>query len=110
MENKILIRILLSPFIFIYSIFFTAAMCFFPMPIIIGFSLYNLITQPFVYLIKKGGTEIKYSESFFNECDNKLFKNYLFANITGVLLPILLPFIITIIYIKNGKIITDEYR
>ena len=106
--NKILIRILLSPFIFIWGVFFTAAMCLFPIPLIMGCSLIGLISQPFIYLIKKGGTEIKYCEPFLNENDCKLFKSYFIANLIGILSPIILPFAIMIIYIMEGEIITSD--
>lgn len=108
--NKILIRIILSPFILIWGVFFTAAMCLFPIPLVMGFSFIGLISQPFIYLLRKGGTKIKYCEPFLNENDHRLFKNYFIANLIGILLPIILPFLIMIIYIIENKIITsNEY-
>lgn len=48
--NK-LVRWLLAPIVLLCGIFFTAAMCLFPIPLIIGFNFFGLISYLFVKLI-----------------------------------------------------------
>lgn len=62
------IRALLSPLIFIYGLFqlFTLTI----LPILLLLMFFRLILQPFIYLLKIGGTNIKVADSFFGFHDN----------------------------------------
>jgi len=56
---RILLRILLSPFIAIWGLMLLIAFTFFPILIgIVWASFIGLISEPFIYLLKLGGTKI----------------------------------------------------
>ena len=63
---KLLLRILLSPFIFIYACFILFAGTIFPLSIILPIALINLISIPFIWLLNRSGTNIEYPETIFS--------------------------------------------
>lgn len=58
-----LLRVLLSPIVFLYATFIVASTIFLIMPLTIIFSLISLITYPFILLLRKVGMSVEVPKS-----------------------------------------------
>jgi hypothetical protein len=63
-SGRFLLRILLSPFIFLWGIFMLAAGTLFPLPLLIMFSFIGFLIEPFIYLFRLSGSEINGIDPF----------------------------------------------
>lgn len=99
---RLTIRILLSPLIFLWGFFLLFTLTMFPIiPMIVLFiGIFGLLSMPFIWLLRKGGSDIEYIEPFIDEIDN-IFLSYL-ATITVYFW---FPLYYTYYYIKTGKFI-----
>jgi len=89
-------RMIVSPLIFIYGLFIALN----PFLWIISFcSLGSLFLQPFIWLVRKADTDIKYLECFFDETEY-ITLNY----IIGIFCFVLMPFYIVYIYVKENRL------
>jgi len=97
-----LLRILLSPFIFIYGLFLICAGMLFPLTMIVFLSLIMIVAHPFIWLINKSiNNKIEEMESLLNITSNNFINNLL-----TVTIPIWGAFYVVYIYIKDGEIFT----
>lgn len=96
---KLIIRLLLSPIIFIYACFLIGAMMIFPLPLFIFIHFLGLVSTPFIWLLKHGGTDVKYMECLFNPTGYLIIDNLIM-----ILVPIWGPFAIVISYIVTGEL------
>lgn len=101
--NKLLLRILFSVFVFLYGCFMVLTGCLFPIPMLAVFSLFGLVSMPFVWLFNKTGANIKNMDPFLNQ------SKYLSVNhFLGATIFIWGAFAITGQYIKTGTVWTGE--
>ena len=71
-SGSFLLRVLLSPFIFLWGCFMLAAGTLFPLPLLVGISLYGLLLEPFIWLLRKSGYNINGIEPFIDDTGNNL--------------------------------------
>ena len=108
-NNLIFLRIILSPFIFLWGIFLLAAGTLFPVPLLVLISMYGLICTPFIWLIKKSKTNIKYPEPFLSKYgDYENEKNIMRDHLFGATIYLWGAFAVVYNYIKTGEIFTGE--
>ena len=98
-------RLFTSPFIFIYGIFITFALTFFPLGIVTIIGLNNLITFPFVYLTGVY-SKLKYEDCFIFITYKSKLKSVFINNLLCLTVIVWLPFFITFDYIKTGEVFT----
>jgi hypothetical protein len=104
-EGKFLIRVALSPLLFLYGIMLLGAGSLFPLPFLIMLSIAGIISKPFVWMLRKGGTDINYIEPFFgNYKDFNLEKNIVKNHFIGLTIYFWGAFAVSYHYIKTGKI------
>jgi len=98
MIKEILIRILLSPIILIWYIFLLGAATIFPFPILVIISFISMVIHPFIWLLKKSGSEVENFEPFI------ILHNDFLSHLAGATIYLwILPFGIYD-YIKTGDI------
>lgn len=101
-----LVRALLSPGIFIYGLFITFIMLVFPITQFLLLSMvFRLISQPFVYLLRIGGSDVKVMDSFIDFHDNVTLDS-----LVTITIPIWLSFYMVHLYINTGEILDLEGR
>lgn len=110
MIYKLLIRILLSPFIFIYGLYILIVLSLsIVLPIIMIHGICCIIWSIMVFVLKKGGTKIDYPEPLLdfllpsNSGDN--IKTIITGHFLSSTVYIWLPFLVTYCYLKNGDIV-----
>jgi hypothetical protein len=115
MKNKQkLLRIILSPFIFLWGCFMLFAGTLFPLPLLVCFSFGGFISIPFVWLLKQSGSDIDYMDPFFNECGDSDWgeedKAYIVAgnHFLGITIYFWGAFVVTYDYIKTGEVFTGN--
>ena len=101
MKNKILLRVILSPFLFCWALFLLAAATLFPLPILVAFSFFGLILEPFIWLLRKSGSKINNIEAFCNGKYHNAIGHFL-----GMTIYIWSPFAIVYLYVKKGELFT----
>ncbi|MGD1319544.1 hypothetical protein [Chryseobacterium sp. 2R14A] len=75
---KKIIRILISPSIFLYAYIELFAFTFFPLPILILMSLSGIILTPVCYVFKKIGIQLSTEEyEWINPSENLLLNHFL---------------------------------
>lgn len=99
---RFLLRILLSPFVFLWGIFILAAGTLFPLPLLIMYSFIGFFTEPFIYLFQLSGSEIGRIEPFI------LTKYTMLSHLLGLTIYIWGVPAIVINYILTGKIWTGD--
>ena len=108
-SGSFLLRVLLSPLLFLYGCFMLAAGTLFPLPFIVLCGVGGMISVPIVWLLRKSGTKIDYPEPFM--CDYSDFekeKNIFRDHFFGATIYVWGAFAITYHYVKTGKIFTGE--
>ena len=63
-SGRFLLRILLSPFIFLWGIFLLAAGTLFPLPLLVMISFFGFLLEPFIYLFRLSGSKINGIDPF----------------------------------------------
>ncbi len=101
--SKKTLRIILSPFIFIYGLLISIAITCFPYCVISMYHFMLIIGYPLMWLISKSTNDWKFPEPFEERTPN-LFLNY----VISAFVPVIIPFYVTIVFINQGKLITRE--
>jgi len=99
-DTKLLLRIALSPLMFVYGGFLTFIGMLFPLPLLSGFSFIGLCAEPFIWLFNKGGSNIESMDACLQITKNNTMNLFLCA-----ILPLWMAFGVTYLYIKDGEII-----
>ena len=107
------LRILLSPFIFLYGIFLLIAYTMFGLPIPVIYSLFALLSTPTFFSLRKSGVIINYPTPFISHFNNTMSENHILLSNIGnhfITTTIYLwgAFFVTYHYIKTAKIIKIE--
>ena len=106
-SGSFLLRIALSPFLFLYGVFLLMTGTLLPLPLLVIFSVVGFIGTPFVYLLRKSGTDIKYLEPLMKEgVDYENEKNIMRDHFFGATIYVWGAFYVAYHYIKTGKIFT----
>jgi hypothetical protein len=108
-SGSFLLRLLLSPLLFLWGIFMLAAGTLFPLPLLVIFSVGGMISIPFVWALRKSGAKINYIEPFL--CDYKDFekeKNIFRDHFLMASIYLWGAFYVAYIYIKTGEIYNPE--
>lgn len=100
-HNNYLLRIILSPLIFIWGCILLAAGTLFPIPLLMLISLCGLLLEPFIWLLRKSGSNIEGIEPFIELTESKMINHFI-----GLTIYIWGAFSVAYIYIKDGEIIT----
>lgn len=103
---KIIIRILLSPFIFMWGVFLLAALTFFPLSLIVPLSILGFIGTPFVWLLKQGGTDIAYPESLVGKGGS--MSAVMGEHLLVSTIHLWGAFYVTYLYLKTGEVYFPE--
>ncbi len=98
-NSSFLLRIILSPLVFLWGLFLLAAGTLFPLNIIVGLSIMGFMLEPFVWLLKKSGSNISGIEPFIDDTGNNALGHFL-----GITIHIWGAFAIVYIYLKDGTI------
>jgi len=96
---KILIRIILSPIIFIIGCFMMIILSIFPLPMIVIMSFFGILLEPFVWIFRQSGAKIKGIEPFINDTGSNMLGHFL-----GLTVYFWGAFAYVYIYIKKGTI------
>lgn len=108
-SGSFLLRIALSPFLFLWGVFILMAGTLFPLPLLVVFSVGGLIGTPFVWLLRKSGTDIKYPEPFMTKGeDYENEKNIMRDHFFGATIYVWGAFVVAYHYIKTGEIFTGD--
>ena len=75
---KLILRIILSPIVFLWGVILIAALSIFPMGLLVMFSVLYFITCPFITLLNLSGANIKRIEGFpFLEDGSDMLNHFL---------------------------------
>lgn len=100
------LRIVLSPFIFLWGVFILAAGSIFPIPLIVMFSFFGVIATPFIWVLRQSGSDISYIGVFTPFSSNEdSFLNAMAGSVLGLTIYFWLPFAAVYLYVKSGEII-----
>jgi len=79
----------------------------FPLPLLVIFSTMGLIVTPFVWLLRKSGTDIKYPEPFMAKGeDYGNEKNIMRDHLFGATIYVWGAFAVAYYYVKTGEVFT----
>lgn len=108
-SGSFLLRLLLSPLLFLWGCLMLAAGTLFPLPLLVIFSMGGMISVPFVWLLRKSGSEINYPEPFIcNYNDFEKEKNIFRDHFFGATIYLWGAFAVAYHYVKTGEIFTGE--
>jgi hypothetical protein len=108
-SGSFLLRLLLSPLLFLWGCFLLAAGTLFPLPLLVMISVGGMISIPFVWLLRKSGSEINYPEPFIcNYNDFEKEKNIFRDHFFGATIYLWGAFAVAYHYVKTGEIFTGE--
>lgn len=96
-----LLRVFLSPFIFLWGLFLLAAGTLFPITFLVMISFFGLLLEPFIWLFKKSGADINGIEPFIYNTGNNALGHFL-----GLTIHIWGAFAVVYLYVKKGVIFT----
>ncbi len=102
-SDSFLLRVLLSPFIFIWGLFMLAAGTLFPITFLVMISFVGLLLEPFIWLLKKSGSNINGIEPFIDNTGNNALGHFL-----GLTIHIWGAFAVVYVYLKDGTVWTGE--
>jgi hypothetical protein len=102
-SGSFLLRVLLSPFIFLWGCFMLAAGTLFPLPFLVIISFYGLLLEPFIWLLRKSGSKINGIEPFINVRGNNAL-----GHLLGLTIYVWGSFAIVYVYLKDGTVWTGE--
>lgn len=95
----ILLRIIFSPFIFLYGCFMLTAGSVIFLPLLVGISFFGLLLEPIVWLLGKSGSEIEGIDPFIDDTENNALGHFL-----GITIYFWGAFAIVYVYLKDGTI------
>lgn len=98
---RFLLRLLLCPLIFIWGCVMLVVGSFFPLPLIVMISFWGLLFEPFIWLLRKSGANIKGIEPFFDCTGNNAINHFL-----GLTIYVWGAFAIVYFYLKDGTVWT----
>lgn len=98
--SKLILRIILSPFIFLYGIFLLAAGTLFPLPLLVVLSFYGLISIPIIWLLNKSGVEVNQMDNAFISYSNSQALNHFL----GLTIYFWGAFYVVYMFIKKGEL------
>ncbi len=102
-KENLLLRICLSPFVFLWGCFMVLAGCLFPVPMIAVISLISLFTMPFVWLLNKTGATLEVMDPLITVSRFNSVNHFL-----GVTIFIWGAFAVAGEYIRTGHVFTGE--
>ena len=102
-SGSFLLRVILSAFIFLWGCFMLAAGTLFPLPLLVGISLFGLLLEPFIFLLRKSGSNINGIEPFIDNTRNNALGHFL-----GLTIYIWGAFAVVYFYLKDGTVWTGE--
>ena len=102
-SGSFLLRVILSPFIFLWGCFILAAGTLFPLPLLVMISFYGLLLEPFIWLLKKSGSNINGIKPIIDNTGNNALGHFLVLTIY-----VWGAFAIVYIYLKDGTVWTGE--
>lgn len=115
-SGSFLLRIALSPFIFLWGVFMLAAGTLFPLPLLVMFSVGGLIGSPIVWLLRKSGSDINYPDPFIpypcetlGEYEMRYGENvllHMMNHFFGATIYVWGAFAVAYHYIKTGEVFT----
>ena len=98
--GKLLLRVILSPFIFLYGCILLIAFTFYPLPLLVLYSIIGIAFNPFIWLLRVSGVEIESISPFFNYPN----RSKMFGHFIGLTVYIWSPFFMAYWYIKYAVI------
>lgn len=101
--KQYLLRIVLSPLVFLWGVFLVLAMSLFPLTILVLFSWFAMIACPIIWLLNASGATIKYPEPLTNATQYVFINHFIWATSH-----VWAPFYIAWEYIKTGRIFTGQ--
>lgn len=117
-KGSFLLRIALSPLIFMWGVFMLAAGTLLPvLPLFVMFSVGGLICSPIVWLLRKSGSDINYPYPLIAHpyetlgiyrihCSENVLR-HMMNHFFGVTIYVWGAFAVAYHYIKTGEIFTD---
>ena len=102
LSGKFLLRLILSPFIFIWGLFLLAAGTFFPVSFLVILSFFGFIIEPFIFLLRLSGADINGIEPLIST------KYTMLSHLIGITIYVWGAPAITVNYILTGEIWTGE--
>ena len=102
-RGSFLLRVILSPFIFLWGCFILAVGTLFPLTLLVLISFCGLLSEPFIWLFKKSGSNINGIEPFFDDTGNNALGHFL-----GLTIYVWGAFAVVYVYLKDGTILTGE--
>lgn len=102
-SGSFLLRVILSPFIFLWGCFMLLVGTLFPLPILVIMSFYGLLLEPFIWLLKKSGSNINGIETFIDNTGNNALGHFL-----GLTIYVWGAFAVVYVYLKDGTVWTGE--
>lgn len=101
--GSFLLRVFLSPIIFLWGLVMLAAGTLFPITFLVMISFFGLLLEPFVWLLRKSGADIIGIEPFIDDTGNNALGHFL-----GFTIHIWGAFAVAYLYIKDGVVFTGE--
>ena len=102
-SGSFLLQVLLSPFIFLWGCFILSAGILFPLPLLVGISFFGLLLEPFIWLLRKSGSNINGIEPFIDDTGNNALGHFL-----GLTIYVWGAFAVVYFYLKDGTIWTGK--
>ena len=100
-SSSFLLRVILSPFIFLWGLFMLAVGTLFPLPLLVMISFCGLLLEPFIWLLQKSGSKINGIEPFIDNTGNNALGHFL-----GFTIYIWGAFAIVYVYLEDGTVWT----
>ncbi|MDI9862237.1 hypothetical protein [Flectobacillus roseus] len=98
--GKLLLRVILSPFIFLYGCILLIAFTFFPLPMLVLLSIVGIVCEPFIWLLRVSGVEVESIEPFFDYPN----QSKMIGHFIGLTIYIWSPFFIAYWFIKYAVV------
>lgn len=102
-SGRFLLRVLLSPFIFLWGCVMLAAGTLFLLPLLVIISFCGLLLEPFIWLFRKSGSNINGIDPFINVTNNNALGHFL-----GLTIYVWGAFAVVYIYLKDGTVWAGE--
>ncbi|MDI9872735.1 hypothetical protein [Flectobacillus roseus] len=99
-KGNLLLRVILSPIIFLYGCILLIAFTFFPLPMLVLLSMIGIVCEPFIWLLRVSGVEVESIESFFDYPN----QSKMIGHFIGLTIYIWSPFFMVYWFIKYAVI------
>lgn len=107
-KQKFILRIILSPLIFIWGILMLMVGSLFPLPLLVTMSIVGVISTPFTWLLRQSGSSMEYMEPFICDSENENIKMIMWGHFLGMTIYFWGAPAIVYQYITTGEIFTGE--